>query len=133
MKNKSNKLNNNLEEKRNRIYMTSYKKYFFNYNLYKRFLNNETKEPIEYSFIIPIICGYIGMFNYEINNKQYQIILITMRSQKFVGTRNNTRGINNDGNVANYCESEHILIAGDTLCSFSQLRGSSCIFWSSRT
>ena len=84
MKNKSNNLNNNLEEKRKRIYMTSYKKYFFNYNLYKRFLNNETKEPIDYSFITPIICGYIGMFNYEINNKQYQIILITMRSQKLL-------------------------------------------------
>jgi len=37
MKNKSNKLNNNLEEKRKRISMTSYKKYFFNYNLYKSF------------------------------------------------------------------------------------------------
>ena len=129
MKIKNSNLNNNLEEKKKRIYMTSYKKYFFNYNLYKRFLNNETKEPIDYSFITPIICGYIGMFNYEISNKQIQIILITRRSQKFAGTRYNTRGINDDGNVANYCESEHILIAGDTLCSFSQLRGSAPVFF----
>ena len=31
--------------------------------------------------------------------------------------------------MANYCESEHILIAGDTLCSFSQLRGSAPVFF----
>ena len=121
--------NNNFEDKIKRIYMSSYKKYFYNFNLYKRFLNNETKEPIDYTFITPIICGYVGMFDYQINNKKIQIILITRRSQNFAGTRYNTRGINDDGNVANYCESEHILIAGEILCSFSQLRGSAPVFF----
>ena len=131
MKNKNNinNLNNNIEEKIKRIFKTSYKKYFYNYNLYKRFLNNENKEPIDYTFITPIICGYVGMFEYQINDKLIQFILITRRSQNFAGTRYNTRGINDDGNVANYCESEHILIAGDTICSFSQLRGSAPVFF----
>ena len=128
-KNKNDYNNNNIEEKLRKIYMTSNKKYFFNYNLFKRFINNENKEPIDYTFIIPVICGYIGMFDYEINNKQIQFLLITRRSQNFAGTRYNTRGINDDGNVANYCESEHILIAGDNLCSFSQLRGSAPVFF----
>ena len=127
---KNNNFNyNNLNERMKRIYMTSYKKYFFNYNLYKLFLNKETKQPIDYTFIMPIICGYIGMFDYEINSKKCQIVLITRRSQKFAGTRYNTRGINDDGNVANFCESEHIIITGDILCSFSQLRGSAPVFF----
>ena len=121
--------NNNFEDKIKRIYMTSYKKYFYNFNLYKRFLNNDTREPIDYAFIVPIICGYVGMFDYQIDNKQIQIILITRRSQNFAGTRYNTRGINDDGNVANYCESEHILISGEKICSFSQLRGSAPVFF----
>ena len=129
-KNKLMNLNlDNFEDKIKRIYMTSYKKYFYNYNLYKRFMNNETKEPIDYTFITPIICGYVGMFDYQINNKEVQIILITRRSQNFAGTRYNTRGINDDGNVANYCESEQILISGDSMCSFSQLRGSAPVFF----
>ena len=127
--NMKNKNNFNIEDKNKRIFMTSYKKYFFNYNLYKRFINNETKEPIDYTFITPIICGYIGMFDYSINNKQIQFILITRRSQNFAGTRYNTRGINDDGNVANFCESEQILIDGNTLCSFGQLRGSAPVFF----
>ena len=128
-KNKLMNLNlDNFEDKIKRIYMTSYKKYY-NYNLYKRFMNNETKEPIDYTFITPIICGYVGMFDYQINNKEVQIILITRRSQNFAGTRYNTRGINDDGNVANYCESEQILISGDSMCSFSQLRGSAPVFF----
>ena len=129
-KNKLTNLNlDNFEDKIKRIYMTSYKKYFYNYNLYKRFMNNDTKEPIDYTFITPIICGYVGMFDYQINNKEVQIILITRRSQNFAGTRYNTRGINDDGNVANYCESEQILISGDSMCSFSQLRGSAPVFF----
>ena len=120
---------NNIEEKLKRIYLTSKKKYFFNYNLYKRFINNETKEPIDYTFIVPVICGYVGMFDYEINFQKIQFILITRRSQNFSGTRYNTRGINDDGNVANFCESEQILTGNNIICSFSQLRGSAPIFF----
>ena len=120
---------NNICNKMHRIYATINKKYFFNYNLYKRFINNVTKEPIDYNFITPIICGYVGMFNYMINGIFMQFILITRRSQNFAGTRYNTRGINDDGNVANFCESEHILIVGDNICSFCQLRGSAPIFF----
>jgi hypothetical protein len=87
---------NNLEQKMKHIFITSCKKYFYNFNLFKRFINYETKQPIDYLFITPIICGYIGMFDYNINNQQIQFILITRRSQNFAGTRYNTRGINDD-------------------------------------
>jgi len=121
----------NLEQKLRYIYKTINKKYFFNYNLYKRFINKETKMPLDftYIFIIPIICGYVGMFNHNINSSQIQFILITRRSQNYAGTRYNTRGIDDNGNVANFCESEQILIAGDNLYSFCQLRGSAPVFF----
>ena len=121
---------NNLSSKVKQIYKTTYKKYFFNYNLYKKFINPETSEPIDYTFIVPIICGYINMFEYEIEQKKLQFVLITRRSQNYAGTRYNTRGINDDGNVANFCESEQILIYNNNLmCSFCQLRGSVPIFF----
>ena len=121
----------NLEQKLKNIYETINKKYFFNYNLYKRFINKENKKPFDftYIFIIPIICGYVGKFFYTINKSEIQFILITRRSQNYAGTRYNTRGIDDNGNVANYCESEQILIAGDNSYSFCQLRGSAPVFF----
>ena len=125
--------NNNLtfEQKIKNIYKTINKKYFFNYNLYKIFINKSTKLPYDfaYSFILPIICGYIGMYDYTINNKQLQFILISRRSQNYAGTRYNTRGIDDNGNVANFCETEQILVRGDYLFSFCQLRGSAPVFF----
>ena len=125
--------NNNLtfEQKMKNIYKTINKKYFFNYNLYKIFINKSTKLPYDfaYSFILPIICGYIGMYDYTINNKQLQFILISRRSQNYAGTRYNTRGIDDNGNVANFCETEQILVRGDYLFSFCQLRGSAPVFF----
>ena len=120
---------NLIEKKMKNIFKNAYKKYFFNYNLYKKFINHETSEPIDYTFITPIICGYIDMFNFEIDNNKIQYILISRRSQNYAGTRYNTRGINDDGNVANFCESEQIIIKDNILCSFCQLRGSVPIFF----
>ena len=125
--------NNNIsfEQRMKNIYKTINKKYFFNYNLYKKFINKETKLPYNfaYNFIVPIICGYIGIFYSSINNKQFQFILISRRSQNYAGTRYNTRGIDDNGNVANYCETEQILIEGGYLFSFCQLRGSAPVFF----
>ena len=127
----NNNNNNTFEQKMKNIYQTINKKYFFNYNLYKRFINKKTKMPYDftYNFIIPTICGYVGMYYYTINNKQLQFILITRRSQNYAGTRYNTRGIDDNGNVANYCETEQILIEGGNLFSFCQLRGSAPVFF----
>ena len=122
-------ISDNIEHNLKRIYLTSYEKYFFNKNLYKRFLTQVTKEPIDYCFIMPIICGYIGIFSYELDGSQLDFILISRRSQNHCGTRYNTRGINDDGHVANYCESEQIVIYKNNLLSFSQLRGSVPVFF----
>jgi phosphatidylinositol-bisphosphatase len=45
------------------------------------------------------------------------------------GTRYNSRGVNDDGNVANFVETEQIIVYGDIIASFLQIRGSVPIFW----
>ena len=122
-------INENIEESLKQIYLTSCEKYFFNKNLYKKFLDPTSNNPIDPCFIIPIICGYFGTFSYEIDGATLYFTLISRRSQNHCGTRYNTRGINDDGHVANFCESEQIVIYKNNILSFSQLRGSVPVFF----
>ena len=122
-------ISDNVEQNLRRIYVTTCDKYFFNKNLYKKFINPQTNEPFDYCFIMPIICGYVGIFKYELDGSELEFYLISRRSQNHCGTRYNTRGINDDGHVANYCESEQIVIYKNNLLSFSQLRGSVPVFF----
>lgn len=46
------------------------------------------------------------------------------------GTRYYSRGIDDDGNVANFVETEQIMVIGSYLCSNIGLRGSVPVFWS---
>jgi hypothetical protein len=58
------------------------------------------------------------------------ITLISRLSCRRAGTRFNSRGIDDDGNVANYVESETIYWAPSGVCfSYVQIRGSVPIFW----
>ena len=122
-------ISENIEESLKSIYLTSCEKYFFNKNLYKKFLDPSTNTPIDSCFIVPITCGYFGTFSHEIDGETLYFALISRRSQNHCGTRYNTRGINDDGHVANFCESEQIIIYKNNLLSFSQLRGSVPVFF----
>ena len=123
------RISENVEENLKQIYLTTCEKYFFNKNLYKKFLDPSSNTPIDPCFIIPIICGYFGTFSHEIDGSTLYFILISRRSQNHCGTRYNTRGINDDGHVANFCETEQIVIYKNNLLSFSQLRGSVPVFF----
>jgi synaptojanin len=46
-----------------------------------------------------------------------------------VGTRFNARGIDDDGNVSNFVETEFLLYANEFTFSFIQTRGSVPVFW----
>lgn len=48
----------------------------------------------------------------------------------FQNCRYKRRGIDEDGNVANYVETEQILSFGEHQMSFFQIRGSVPVFWS---
>lgn len=47
----------------------------------------------------------------------------------YLGCRFHSRGIDQEGNVSNFVESEQILVVDENLCSFVQIRGSIPLFW----
>ena len=114
-----------------RMYETVTNTYFFNSKLYEKFLNiNNNNLPYNYNFITPIICGYVSIFEEEIEkNKRVKFVLISRRSQYHAGTRYNTRGIDDEGHVANFVESEEIIYYQNNILSFCQIRGSVPVFF----
>lgn len=56
--------------------------------------------------------------------------LISRRSRFQAGTRYLRRGIDENGKVANYVETEQIVVYKSHLFSFVQIRGSIPVFWS---
>ena len=67
-------------------------------------------------------------------NLPSHLTLISRLSSRRAGTRFNSRGIDDDGNVANFVETETLLWHPSGLCfSYSQVRGSVPIFWEQAT
>ncbi len=60
------------------------------------------------------------------------LTIISRLSSRRAGTRFNSRGIDDDGNVANFVETETVFWSATGLCfSYTQVRGSIPIFWES--
>lgn len=58
------------------------------------------------------------------------LTLISRLSCRRAGTRFNSRGIDDDGNVANFVETETVFYHPSSLCfSYAQIRGSVPLFW----
>ncbi|SNX84307.1 related to phosphatidylinositol phosphate phosphatase [Melanopsichium pennsylvanicum] len=57
------------------------------------------------------------------------LALISRLSWKRAGTRFNTRGVDDDGNVANFVETETLFSDGSFTFTFDQIRGSVPLFW----
>ena len=129
-------------------------KYFWNYHLYRDFRENK----IDNIFQVCMIYGYVGHYDemiedtdefklskheleveeVNINNKKLSkeskipidIILISRRSVNYAGTRYLSRGITDDGHVANFVETEMIIKLKNYTFSSVQLRGSAPVFFS---
>jgi len=74
-----------------------------------------------------IVQGFFGTF--KIPQSEVTFALLSRRSSEMGGTRFNSRGINEDGFVANFVESEQLLFFGEKIASFVQIRGSVPLFW----
>ena len=84
------------------------------------------------SFLLPLIHGFVSINKVNVNNKQLEFGLISRRSCLNAGTRFNVRGADDQGNVANFIETEQFLIYQDYRCSYIQARGSIPIYWSQK-
>jgi hypothetical protein len=109
--------------KSNNIFEAADRTYFWNDGLYKKFGN------VNKIWMTVMICGYVGLMTQSINNSEINLCLISRRSVHHAGTRYNTRGIDDDGHVANFCETEQIIKFSNHILSYVQFRGSAPIFF----
>uniref|UniRef100_UPI00398E4844 phosphatidylinositide phosphatase SAC2-like n=1 Tax=Pristiophorus japonicus TaxID=55135 RepID=UPI00398E4844 len=63
-------------------------------------------------------------------DSKFLLVLISRRSRYRGGMRYKRRGVDCDGNVANYVETEQLIYSGSDILSFVQIRGSVPVFWS---
>jgi len=86
-----------------------------------------TQMGISEKWTDPVVQGFFGSF--KVPQTEINFALLSRRSSEMGGTRFNSRGINEDGYVANFVESEQLLFFGDKVASFVQVRGSVPLFW----
>ncbi|KAM3955932.1 phosphatidylinositol-3-phosphatase SAC1 [Aphomia sociella] len=81
-------------------------------------------------FALPVIQGFVSINNVTVNGHQLTWSLVSRRSVLRAGTRFFMRGVDSQGNVANYVETEQIIERGGEKSSFVQTRGSIPLYWS---
>eukprot|EP01038_Epipyxis_sp_PR26KG_P008932 gene8932-12046_t len=101
-------------------------RYFWNRNAIEPLLANNLNE-----FVIPVTNAFISYAETTFFNEKFYLIIISRRSKRRQGPRYIKRGIDDNGDVANFVETEQILMKKDRSlnASFVQIRGSIPIFW----
>ena len=102
----------------------------FNHNLLGEF------HGIEYApFKVPCIFGYVFISSPYVSRSKIDFILISRKDCRRPGRRFMTRGLDREGNAANFAETEHIFVQYDALsrikvATLVQIRGSIPLIWS---
>ncbi|GFR78438.1 synaptojanin-1 [Elysia marginata] len=81
------------------------------------------------TWLLKAMCGGVEMRTIYAGHRQAKACLISRLSCERAGTRFNVRGCNDDGNVANFVETEQVIFLDDQIASFVQTRGSVPLFW----
>ncbi|KAL1930212.1 hypothetical protein VTP01DRAFT_1366 [Rhizomucor pusillus] len=105
------------------------RRFFWNEHLCREFKSRNLDE-----WIIPVLQGTVQIEPCEIEGYQFEFALISRRSRERAGMRYQRRGVNEEGQVANFVETEQVIIfTRDNvrhIASFVQTRGSIPLFWS---
>ncbi|KXS17758.1 hypothetical protein M427DRAFT_54348 [Gonapodya prolifera JEL478] len=112
-------------------------RFFYNKHLATKLIDASSPQHDLSGFILPIICGSVQISPANINGKFFNFALIARRSRHRNGTRYHSRGIDEDGNVSNYVETEQLAEVAEPLAdrsrpnrwSYVQTRGSVPVFW----
>jgi phosphatidylinositol 4-phosphatase len=103
-------------------------RFFWNSYLMTRLKESAKKVNEIGRFILPIVCGFF--FTKTIAyRQQFSYYLISRRSRFRAGARYHSRGIDEEGNVSNFVETEQVVICNGLTYSYVQLRGSIPLFW----
>ncbi|KRZ76530.1 Nodal modulator 1, partial [Trichinella papuae] len=121
------------------LYERADQRFVWNYHMLQDLFNviqverNESTKAFPYEmFAIPMMLGFVEIRDCVVAGNSFKLILISRRSCHRAGVRFHTRGIDNDGNAANFIETEQILEVEDRLSSFVQTRGSAPVFWTQK-
>ena len=103
-------------------------RFFWNKECCKDFIACDADE-----WIVPFMSAYIEYIpDCEVEDDKFATLFISRRSRFRAGCRFTKRGIDDDGNVANFVETEQILLFPDgRVSSYVQIRGSIPIAWKS--
>nr|XP_055064431.1 synaptojanin-1 isoform X5 [Misgurnus anguillicaudatus] len=80
-------------------------------------------------WLLRLMCGGVEIRTIYAGHKQAKACVISRLSSERAGTRFNVRGTNDDGQVANFVETEQAIFLDDKVSSFIQIRGSIPLFW----
>ncbi|KAI9224253.1 SacI homology domain-containing protein [Blastocladiella britannica] len=111
------------------------RRFFWNHYLQSKLIDLTVSFPHLHNFILPVICGYVKTVTAHLNRKVFTYVLITRKRVHRVGTRYHSRGIDVDGHVANYVETEQVIsyqVPVDLVThvrSYVQIRGSIPLYW----
>ncbi|RLN93599.1 hypothetical protein BBJ28_00019577, partial [Nothophytophthora sp. Chile5] len=86
-----------------------------------------------FEWVTPMMQAHVEVTEQlKVKDTSFRVLYISRRSCKRQGTRFTMRGIDSEGNVANFVETEQICLFSDgKQTSFVQIRGSIPVFWSS--
>ncbi|XP_040279132.1 synaptojanin-1 isoform X2 [Bufo bufo] len=80
-------------------------------------------------WLLRLMCGGVEIRTIYAAHKQAKACIVSRLSCERAGTRFNVRGTNDNGQVANFVETEQVIYLDDCVASFIQIRGSIPLFW----
>lgn len=80
-------------------------------------------------WLLKVICGGVEIRTVYASHRKAKACLISRISCVRAGTRFHIRGVDDDGHVSNFVETEQTIYVDDDVSSFVQIRGSVPLFW----
>ncbi|KAI9592404.1 SacI homology domain-containing protein [Syncephalis fuscata] len=87
------------------------------------------QEMSQEGMFLNLIQGYVGITESWHGGSSLKLALISRISCKRAGARFQTRGLDDDGNVANYVETELVVVTKEFIRCYVQVRGNVPAFW----
>ncbi|XP_074846408.1 synaptojanin-2 [Carettochelys insculpta] len=100
--------------------------FFWNQLLHVPFRNNQVNCS---DWLLKVICGTVDIRTVYASHKKAKVCLISRISCERAGARFHIRGVNDDGHVSNFVETEQTIYLDNDISSFVQIRGSVPLFW----
>uniref|UniRef100_F6YM78 Phosphatidylinositol-3-phosphatase SAC1 n=2 Tax=Ciona intestinalis TaxID=7719 RepID=F6YM78_CIOIN len=103
-------------------------RFFWNRHALHDFLDR----PELSKFTVPFMHGFISITSCFVLGRTFDLILVSRRSTLRAGTRYFVRGLDKQGDAANFVETEQVVVYARHICSLVQTRGSIPLLWSQR-